>query len=50
VAKFFEKLGSGHAGLYECVRSRGLTQPTVFLRNLRSPKGRGVPDIALQSS
>ena len=47
---FLGSIGSQYSGLYKCVCSCGLTQPTHSnLRNLHSPGGRGVPDIAMQS-
>ena len=49
VEAFLHKLGSQYFGYFECVCSVGLTQQ-FLLCNLCSPNGRGVPDIALQSS
>jgi hypothetical protein len=50
VANFFGILGSGNVGLYKCVHSPWPDPIHSYLCNLHSPKGRGVPDIALQSS
>ena len=48
VEAYLHKLGSQYYGYFKCVCSVGLARQ--FLpRNLCSPDGRGVPDIALQS-
>jgi tripeptidyl-peptidase-1 len=49
VITFLQQLGTTYVGNYKCVRSRGLTQ-RILTMYLHSPEGRGVPDIAVQSS
>ena len=46
---FLGSIGNQYSGLYKCVYSCVLTQPThSYLHNLHSPGGQGVPDIAMQ--
>ena len=47
---FLGSISNQYSSLYKCVYSCRLTQPThSYLRNLCSPVGQGVPDIAMQS-
>jgi tripeptidyl-peptidase-1 len=50
VTAFLNNLGTEtYAGLYKCVRPRGLTPTHSYYVIYASPDGRGIPDIAMQS-